>query len=90
MNNNEKTKRDDDFLIIKQDGEEELNLPVLLESLLVRLMGKALDYGRMSDQSDRSLAQFTRSIKDATYDLSKFGKAILKKHGYEDISSSVK
>lgn len=76
-----KLKREDEYIVIGQDGKETVDVPVLVEYLLIKLMGKALDCTRMSDISDRQLKQLERSVKDSTYDLAAFGKVILTKYG---------
>jgi len=65
--------------------ENQLNVPVLVEAIMVRYMGKILDLVRISDISDRNLVQLSRTIKDDCYEKIKFAKAILKEHGIEDI-----
>lgn len=62
-------------------GDGELNIPILVEALFVKYMGSILDMARISDMSDRTLTQFSRSIKDSCYQQIKFAKAILKEHG---------
>lgn len=72
-----------ELVYITEDGE--LNVPIMFEAVMVKLMGKALDYGRMSIQNDLDARkQFERSVKDATYDLVKFAKTILEKYGIEE------
>jgi len=39
----------------------------LLRMFMQKLMGKALDYGRMSGMSDRSFEQFRKNLKDDYY-----------------------
>lgn len=64
----------------------ELNIPVLIEAVMVKTMGRTLDLIRISDISERNLLQLQRTIKDGCYENIKFAKAILKEHGIEDIS----
>lgn len=64
--------------------ENELNVPVLVEALFTKYMGKVLDYARMSDMGERALTQFSRSVKDDCYQQIKFATAILKEHGYNE------
>lgn len=68
---------------ISEDGE--LNVPILIEAVLVKHMGSILDLLRISDISERNLTQLQRTIKDNTYDKIKFAKAILEKHGIDEI-----
>jgi hypothetical protein len=63
-------------------GKTELDLSIFLRTLIQRCMGKALDYGRMSGMSDRSLTQFERSVKDEFYKIIKDGTKILEEFGY--------
>jgi hypothetical protein len=64
--------------------ENELNVPILVEALFVKFMGKVLDYSRMSGMSDRNMTQFCRSVKDDCYQQIKFAKTILKDYGIEE------
>ena len=41
----------------------------VVDSSFHRIMGKALDFARMSAMSDRNLVQFTRSLKDYVNEL---------------------
>ena len=41
----------------------------LLRLFMQKLMGKALDYGRMSGMSDRSFEQYRKNLKDDYYQL---------------------
>jgi len=60
--------------------QKPVNLKALVEELLLRVMGSALDFARISEMSDRSLAQFTRSIKDLTHKTIEDGTRILQEH----------
>lgn len=82
MEDNRPEKKELNYLT----DENQLNVPVLVEALLVKVMGNTLDLIRISDISDRSLTQISRSIKDNCYQQIKFAKAILKEHGIDDIS----
>jgi len=66
----------------KTTGKEVVKLDSLFRSLIQRCMGKALDYGRISGMSDRSLTQYERSIKDDFYTIIDDGTKILKIYGY--------
>lgn len=79
---NEKQKKDEINFIT---GDGELNVPVMVEALFTKYMGKILDLARISDMSDRTLTQFSRSVKDDCYQQIKFAKAILKEHGINEI-----
>jgi len=48
----------------EKDGSPEAQL---LRLFMQKLMGKALDYGRMSGMSDRSFEQFRKNLKDDYY-----------------------
>jgi len=50
----------------EQDGTPEAQL---LRLFMQKLMGKALDYGRMSGMSDRSFEQYRKNLKDDYYQL---------------------
>ena len=63
------------------DGEKALKLDIFLRTLIQRCMGKALDYGRISGMTDRSLQQFERSVKDDFYTIIEDGIRILKESG---------
>jgi len=63
--------------------EEGLNVPILFEALFIKYMGSILDIARISDMSDRTLIQFSRTIKDSCYQQIKFAKQILKDHNIE-------
>lgn len=67
---------------ITEDGE--LNVPIMLEAVMVKYMGRVLDLIRISDISERNLKQLQRTIKDDCYDKINFAKAILEKHGVNE------
>jgi len=68
---------------ITEDGE--LNVPIMFEAVMVKYMGRVLDLIRISDISERQLTQLKRTIKDDCYDKVKFAKAILEKHGIDEV-----
>ena len=70
-------------IIFEEDNT--LDVPVLFEALFIKFMGKNLDYIRMSDISDRQLAQVLRSIKDDCYQHIKFAQEILKKYNVSEV-----
>lgn len=80
MEDNRSEKKELNFL----SDENELNVPILVEALFTKYMGAVLDLARISDMSDRTLAQFSRSVKDDCYKQIKYAKAILKEHGIEE------
>ena len=41
----------------------------VIDSSFHKILGKALDFGRMSGMSDRSFTQFTRAMKDFVNEL---------------------
>lgn len=82
MEDNKQDKKEINFIT----GEGDLNVPVMVEALFTTYMGKILDLARISDMSDRTLTQFSRSVKDDCYKQIKFAKAILKEHGIDDVS----
>ena len=49
-----------------KNGSEEMQL---LRLFMQKLMGKSLDYARMSGMSDRSFEQFRKNLKDDYYQL---------------------
>ena len=68
---------------ITEDGD--LNVPIMVEAVMVKYMGRVLDLIRISDISERNLTQLQRTIKDDCYEKIKFAKAILEKHGINEI-----
>lgn len=68
---------------ITEDGD--LNVPIMVEAVMVKYMGRVLDLIRISDISERNLTQLQRTIKDDCYEKIKFAKAILEKHGVREI-----
>ena len=49
-----------------REGTPEMQL---LRLFMQKLMGKSLDYARMSGMSDRSFEQFKKNLKDDSYQL---------------------
>lgn len=80
----EKPKKELDYVIVGQDGTEDLNLPVMFEAVMVKYMGKIIDLCRVSGLSDRAFEQMQRTIKDECYNHVKHAKSILNKHGYNE------
>ena len=74
----EKTSTED--FVYEKDGK--VNLDKLLTGVMQRFLGKALDYGRISGMSDRSFAQFQRSIKDDHYTILSYALKILEDSGH--------
>lgn len=76
---------------IKKDREE---LEIILDDVVHKVMGKALDFARISGMADRSLAQFSRSLKDYTNELLIYTlkvlqvKGYIKNHDTEDINNN--
>jgi hypothetical protein len=68
---------------ISDDGG--LNVPIMFEAVMVKYMGRVLDLIRISDISERNLKQLQRTIKDDCYDKINFAKAILEKHGVDEV-----
>jgi hypothetical protein len=64
------------------DKDGKIKLDKLLTGVMQRFLGKALDYGRISGMSDRSFAQFQRSIKDDHYTILSYALKILEDSGY--------
>ena len=79
--NNEEHHEKKELNYVADDGN--LDVPILVEAIMVRYMGKVLDLIRISDISDRNLTQLSRTIKDDCYEKIKFAKAILKEHNIE-------
>jgi hypothetical protein len=79
-------KKELDYVVIGQDGTEDLNLPVMFEAIMVKNMGKIIDLCRVSGLSDRAFEQMQRTIKDECYNHIKFARSILYKHGYTDLN----
>ena len=63
----------------KTDGS--VDLRALITGLSQKMLGKALDYARISGMSDRSFTQYSRSLKDEAYQLAGFGLKILEDSG---------
>jgi hypothetical protein len=80
----EKPKKEDEYLIVGSDGQEELNIPILMGSLLTQLMGFSIDCARMAVQNEQAFKQFERSVKDKNYNLIKMASKILAEHGYNE------
>jgi hypothetical protein len=78
--NNEEHHEKKELNYVTDDG---LSVSILFEAIMVKYMGSILDIARISDMSDRTLVQFSRTIKDSCYDKIKFAKAILKEHNIE-------
>jgi hypothetical protein len=79
---NEKSGHEEERNEMENQSIENVKLDVFLRTLIQRCMGKALDYGRISGMSDRSLTQFERSIKDDFYLIIDDGIKMLKEFGY--------
>jgi hypothetical protein len=77
-------KKELDYVVIGQDGTEDLNLPIMFEAIMVKYMGRIIDLCRVSGLSDRAFEQMQRTIKDECYNYVKQSKNILQKHGYGD------
>lgn len=84
----ENKKPEEQSFIDESGSEKKLHLDVLLKVLIQRCMGRALDEARVSSMSDRSLAQFTKTIKDDFYQIIHDGRKILKEFGYETTDES--
>jgi hypothetical protein len=67
-------------LVYNADGK--VDLDKLLTGVMQKFLGKALDYGRISGMSDRSFAQFQRSIKDDHYTILSYALKILEDSGH--------
>lgn len=72
-----------ELVYISDDGS--LNVPIMVEAVMVKYMGRVLDLIRISDISERNLKQLQRTIKDDCYEKIKFAKAILDKHGVDEV-----
>ena len=59
-----------------------VNLKVLITSLTQKMLGKALDYARISGMSDRSFNQLARNLKDDFYTLNNYAIRILAESGH--------
>lgn len=79
----ENQKPDEQSFINETGAEKKLYIDVLLKVLIQRCMGRALDEARISSMSDRSLSQFTKTIKDDFYKIISDGKRILKEFNYD-------
>lgn len=54
---------------MENDDKEGTPEEQLLRLFMQKLMGKALDYARMSGMSDRSFEQLKKNLKDDSYQL---------------------
>ena len=79
----ENQKSDEQSYIDETGTNKKLCLDVLLKVLIQRCMGRALDEARISSMSDRSLSQFTKTVKDDFYKIIHDGRRILREYGYE-------
>ena len=79
----ENQKPEEQSFIDESGNEKKLYLDVLLKVLIQRCMGRALDEARVSSMSDRSLSQYTKTIKDDFYKIIHDGRRILKEFGYD-------
>lgn len=70
------------FITVDESGEKKLSLDVFIKTVILRCMGKSLDYARISGMADRSLQQFERTIKDDYYKIIEDAAKILKDFGY--------
>lgn len=82
MEKNRSEKKEISFI----NEDDSISIPAMFEALFIKSMGKTLDLIRISDISDRNLTQLQRTIKDDCYQQIEFAKAILKKHGIEDVN----
>lgn len=55
----------------RQEEKDKTPEAALLRLFMQKLMGKSLDFGRMSGMSDRSFEQFKKNLKDDYYHLLK-------------------
>lgn len=84
MIDNDKPREENEQSYIDESGSnQKLHLDILLKALVQRCMGRALDEARVSSMSDRSLVQFSKTIKDDFYKIINDGRKILKDFGYE-------
>jgi hypothetical protein len=80
--------RKEEISFTNHDGS--VNLKALITGLTQKMLGKALDYARISGMSDRSFAQYQRSLKDDFYVLNNYALRILADSGdipQEDVKS---
>lgn len=57
-------------------------LEIIIDEILHKNMGKALDIMRTSEMSDRAMAQASRTLKDFTNELITYSVGILKERNY--------
>ncbi len=84
----ENQKPDEQSFIDESGHTKKLHLDILLKVLIQRCMGRALDEARVSSMSDRSLVQFTKTIKDDFYKIISDGRKVLKEFGYDTIDDT--
>ncbi len=63
----EKRKKEESYIVIDASGKKQFKLKVFMRALQQRLMGIAIDNGRMAINTDRQFVQFERSTKDKFY-----------------------
>lgn len=67
--------------IVDASGKVHIRLDIFLKGLVQKLMGNALDNGRLSINTDRQFDQFQKSTKDYFYEMSENAVKYLKAHG---------
>lgn len=78
----EKHKRDtNSHEIVDASGKVHVKLDLFLRGYTQKLMGVALDNGRLAINTDRQFDQFNKSVKDAFYEMVENGIRYLKSRG---------
>lgn len=78
----EKHKKDvNSHEVVDASGKVHVKLDLFLRGFTQRLMGVALDNGRLSINTDRQFDQFNKTIKDAFYEMSENAVKYLKVRG---------
>ena len=62
--------------------EEKLSLRHIVKRAIEKSMGKALDYGRMSEMSDRAFEQYERTIKKEFNGIINYTLELLEDEGF--------
>ena len=67
--------------VVDAEGKVVIKLDIFLKGLVQKLMGAALDNGRLAINTDRQFDQFQKSTKDTFYEMSKNAVKYLAAHG---------
>jgi hypothetical protein len=77
----DKKKKEESYEVVDASGKTHVKLDVFLRAIQQRLMGIALDNGRMSINTDRQFVQFEKSTKDKFYQITEDAINFLRSRG---------